>query len=167
MDAIKTKDFRAFLDAVKCDGKAVVITPEMRETVIKSARNLPGVMTTTAKILSVYDILNAKYLVIDQSALAIIEEVFCVMTAYDIIIRPIITERSMASVADKKYVFEVAPSAGKIEIKKAIEEIFGVKVAAVNTTDVHGQGQAYGAARPAAPRIGRRLLCSWLRTQEH
>ena len=76
MDAIKTKDFRAFLDAVKCDGKAVVITPEMRETVIKSARNLPGVMTTTAKILSVYDILNAKYLVIDQSALAIIEEVF-------------------------------------------------------------------------------------------
>ena len=76
MDAIKTKDFRAFLDAVKCAGKAVVITPEMRETVIKSARNLPGVMTTTAKILSVYDILNAKYLVIDQSALAIIEEVF-------------------------------------------------------------------------------------------
>ena len=76
MDAIKTKDFRTFLDAVKCDGKAVVITPEVRETVVKSARNIPGVMTTTAKILSVYDILNAKYLVIDQSALAIIEEVF-------------------------------------------------------------------------------------------
>ena len=76
MDAIKTKDFRTFLDAVKCDGKAVVITPEVRENVVKSARNIPGVMTTTAKILSVYDILNAKYLVIDQSALAIIEEVF-------------------------------------------------------------------------------------------
>ena len=76
MDAIKTKDFRAFLDAVKCDGKAVVITPEVNTTVVKSARNIPGVQTTTAKILSVYDILNAKYLVIDQSALAIIEEVF-------------------------------------------------------------------------------------------
>ena len=76
MDAIKTKDFRTFLDAVKCDGKAVVITPEVRETVIKSARNIPGVMTTTAKILGVYDLLNAKYLVIDQAALAIIEEVF-------------------------------------------------------------------------------------------
>ena len=76
MDAIKTRDFRAFLDAVKCEGKAVVITPEVRETVVKSARNIPGVMTTTAKILSVYDLLNAKYLVIDQSALAIIEEVF-------------------------------------------------------------------------------------------
>ena len=76
MDAIKTKDFKGFLEAVKCDGKAVVITPEVRETVVKSARNIPGVLTTTARILSVYDLVNAKYLVIDQSALAIIEEVF-------------------------------------------------------------------------------------------
>ena len=76
MDSIKTKAFRGFLDAVNCDGKAVVITPEVNENVVKSARNIPGVLTTTAKILSVYDILNAKYLVIDQSALAIIEEVF-------------------------------------------------------------------------------------------
>ena len=76
MDSIKTKAFRGFLDAVKCDGKAVVITPEVNETVVKSARNIPGVLTTTAKILSVYDILNAKYLVIDQAALAIIEEVY-------------------------------------------------------------------------------------------
>ena len=76
MDSIKTKAFRGFLDAVKCDGKAVVITPEVNETVIKSARNIPGVLTTTAKILSVYDLLNAKYLVIDQAALATIEEVY-------------------------------------------------------------------------------------------
>ena len=55
------------------------------------------------------------------------------MTAYDIIIRPVITERSMAAVAETKYVFEVAKDAGKIEIKKAVEEIFGVKVASVNT----------------------------------
>ena len=76
MDSIKTKAFRGFLDAVKCDGKAVVITPEVSENVVKSARNIPGVLTTTAKILSVYDILNAKYLVIDQAALATIEEVY-------------------------------------------------------------------------------------------
>ena len=69
------------------------------------------------------------------------------MTAYDIIIRPIITERSMASVADKKYVFEVAPTAGKIEIKKAIEEIFGVKVAKVNTMNVSGKAKRLGAGR--------------------
>ena len=76
MDSIKTKTFRGFLDAVKCDGKAVVVTPEVNENVIKSARNIPGVLTTTAKMLNVYDILNAKYLVIDQAALAIIEEVY-------------------------------------------------------------------------------------------
>ena len=58
---------------------------------------------------------------------------------YDIIIRPVITERSMAAVADKKYVFEVAPTAGKIEIKNAVEEIFGVKVAKVNTISVRGR----------------------------
>jgi len=70
------------------------------------------------------------------------------MTAYDIIIRPIITERSMAAIAEKKYVFEVAPNAGKIEIKKAIEEIFGVKVAKVNTMNVNGKAKRLGAARP-------------------
>ena len=76
MDSIKTKAFRGFLDAVKCDGKAVVITPEVNENVVKSARNIPGVLTTTAKILSVYDLVNAKYLVIDQAALATLEEVY-------------------------------------------------------------------------------------------
>ena len=76
MDAIKTKAFKGFLDAVKCDGKAVVITPEVNETVVKSARNIPGVVTTTARMLSVYDLVNAKYLVIDKSALDTIEEVY-------------------------------------------------------------------------------------------
>jgi 50S ribosomal protein L4, bacterial/organelle len=76
MDAIKTAEFRKFLAAVKAEGKSVVITPEKDETVVRSARNLPGVLTTSATILSVYDILNAKYLVVDQAALAKIEEVF-------------------------------------------------------------------------------------------
>ena len=65
-------------------------------------------------------------------------------TAYDIIIRPIITERAMSGAADKKYVFEVAKDAGKIEIKKAVEEIFGVKVASVNTLTVPGKEKRMG-----------------------
>ena len=65
---------------------------------------------------------------------------------YDIIIRPVITERSMAAVADKKYVFEVAPTAGKIE--NAVEEIFGVKVAKVNTINYDGKAKRLGAGRP-------------------
>ena len=76
MDAIKTADFRKFLTAVGVDGKAVVVTPEVDQTIVKSARNIPGVMTTPASILSVYDILNAKYLVVDKDALAKIEEVY-------------------------------------------------------------------------------------------
>ena len=76
MDAIKTADFRKFLNAVNVAGKAVVVTPETDEIVVKSARNLPGVVTTPASILSVYDIINATYLVLDQAALAKIEEVY-------------------------------------------------------------------------------------------
>ena len=76
MDAIKTAEFRKFLNAVNVDGKAVVVTPEKDDVIVKSARNIPGVLTTTATILSVYDLLNAKYLVLDQAALAKIEEVF-------------------------------------------------------------------------------------------
>ena len=67
------------------------------------------------------------------------------MTAYDIIIRPIITEQSMEDLDIKKYVFEVAKDAGKIEIKNAIEEIFGVKVIKVNTINVNGKQKRMGA----------------------
>ena len=63
---------------------------------------------------------------------------------YDIIVRPIITERSMADVANKKYVFEVAKNATKVEIRKAVEEIFGVTVIKVTTTTVHGKEKRTG-----------------------
>ena len=76
MDNIKTKDFRAFLGAVKAEGKALVVTPVKNENVIKSARNIPGVETTMANLINVYDILKAKNLVLDKEALAVIEEVF-------------------------------------------------------------------------------------------
>ena len=76
MDAIKTADFRKFLNAVSVDGKAVVVTPAVDQVVVKSARNIPGVLTTPAVQLNVYDIINAQYLVVDQAALAKIEEVY-------------------------------------------------------------------------------------------
>ena len=67
------------------------------------------------------------------------------MNAYDIIRKPIITEQSMADVADKKYVFEVAMAANKTEIKAAVETIFGVKVAKVNTAIVNGKVKRTGS----------------------
>ena len=76
LDAIKTKDFRNVLGAIKAEGKSLVVTPDVDSVVVKSARNIPGVETTFAKVLNVYDILKAKNLVIDKNALAVIEEVF-------------------------------------------------------------------------------------------
>ena len=75
LDAIKTKEMQKFLDGVNA-GKAVLVTSEVNENVVKSARNIPGVVTTTAKILSVYDIVNANQFIVDKAALAVIEEVF-------------------------------------------------------------------------------------------
>ena len=75
------------------------------------------------------------------------------MNTYDIILRPVITEQSMESVAEKKYVFQVAINANKTEIKAAVEEIFGVKVAKINTIRMQGKVKrtgAYPAGRRAA-----------------
>ena len=66
------------------------------------------------------------------------------MTAYEIIKRPIVTEQSMEQMADRKYTFEVAPSANKIEIKKAVEEIFGVTVEKVTTMNMDGKVKRMG-----------------------
>ena len=73
------------------------------------------------------------------------------MTAYDIIKRPIITEQSMDLTENKCYTFEVAKDANKIEIAKAVESIFDVKVAKVNTLNMQGKLKRMGA-RPAGRR---------------
>lgn len=65
-------------------------------------------------------------------------------SAYDIIIKPVITECSMDMLADKKYTFKVATDANKIEIKKAVEEIFDVKVAKVTTINMDGKLKRMG-----------------------
>ena len=66
--------------------------------------------------------------------------------AYDIILKPVITEQSMEQTANKKYVFKVAVTANKTEIKKAVEEVFGVKVEKVNTVRMDGKTKRQGAA---------------------
>ena len=72
MNEIKTRTFQGFLNAVEAD-KAVVVTS--CANVVKSARNIPGVVTTPANLINVYDIVNANQLIIDKAALATIEEV--------------------------------------------------------------------------------------------
>ncbi|MBO5048877.1 MAG: 50S ribosomal protein L4 [Oscillospiraceae bacterium] len=76
MDAPKTKDFAAFLKAVGADCKALVVTAAPDANVVKSGRNIPGCEVTFANLINVYDVINAKKLVVDQEALRKIEEVF-------------------------------------------------------------------------------------------
>lgn len=76
LDEIKTRTFKSFLGNIEAGSKTLVITKDVDENVVKSARNLPGVKTTIATILSPYDILNAGKLVVDKAALAKIEEVY-------------------------------------------------------------------------------------------
>ena len=66
------------------------------------------------------------------------------MVANEIIIRPIITEKTMTGVQNKKYTFEVAKAATKIDVARAVEELFGVKVDKVNTMNVRGHLRRYG-----------------------
>ena len=76
VEEIKTKAFKAFLDKVGVEKKALVVTENVDEKVIKSARNIEGVTTTIATILSPYMILTSGKIVVDKAALAKIEEVF-------------------------------------------------------------------------------------------
>ena len=76
VDTIKTKPFAEFLEMIGATGKAMVITENVDEAVLKSARNIPGVTVTTATIISAYEILNNRVLVVDKAALQKIEEVF-------------------------------------------------------------------------------------------
>ena len=76
METIKTKDFASFLNAVGAQKKPLVVTAEADQNVVKSGRNIPGCEVTFANLLNVYDVVNAEKLVVDQAALAKIEEVF-------------------------------------------------------------------------------------------
>ena len=76
MNEIKTKAMVKFLSAVGCEKSALIVTPAVEKNVVLSARNIPGVQTTFASIINVYDILKADKFVVDQKAVKMIEEVY-------------------------------------------------------------------------------------------
>ncbi len=76
LDEVKTKTFKAFMDKIGADKKAVVVTADVDRNVVLSARNIPGVLTTPANILNAYDLVNADKLVVDKAALEKIQEVY-------------------------------------------------------------------------------------------
>ena len=76
-DEIKTKTCAEFLKKLGIEGQAMIVTENVDGNVVKSARNIPGVVTTIASILSVFDVMKARSVVVDKAALAKIEEVYC------------------------------------------------------------------------------------------
>lgn len=74
------------------------------------------------------------------------------MTAREVILRPVVTEKSMAGVRDGRYTFVVALKANKVQIRKAVEEIWQVRVASVNTMRMHGKKRRMGRAGPPGRR---------------
>ena len=76
LSEVKTKSFVKFMNDAGISGKALVVTPEVRRNLVLSARNVPGVRTTVASVISVYDILKADKFVVDKAAVAKIEEVY-------------------------------------------------------------------------------------------
>ena len=77
MDEIKTKAMKEFLTKIGVNCQAMIVTENVDEVIVKSARNIPGIVTTIASILAPYEIMKARAMVIDKAALAKIEEVYC------------------------------------------------------------------------------------------
>jgi large subunit ribosomal protein L23 len=80
------------------------------------------------------------------------------MAAHDIIIKPLLSEKSYSGIQDKKYTFIVAKNANKTQIKLAIEEIFGVKVEKVNTANVHGKLKRQGKYEGYTPNYKKAIV---------
>ena len=145
MDAPKTKEFATILNNVNAAKKALVVMAEKNENVIKSAANIPNVETALVNTINVYDILKYDSFIITTDAVKKVGRCTHKMTnPHDIVIRPIVTEQSMADMADRKYTFVVQKGANKTEIKKAVEKIFGVDVEKVNTLNYDGKVKRMG-----------------------
>ncbi len=87
-------------------------------------------------------------------------------TAYDIILKPVITERSMDDAQAKKYTFKVATDADKTQIKNAVEEIFGVEVAKVNVTNVSGKIKRMGRTQGRTPASKKAIVTLTAKSKE-
>ena len=143
-DEYKTKTVVAFLAAVGAGKKNLIVNDTLDTKFVKSAANIPGVKTAATGV-NTYDVVNADKLILSLDAAKKLEGGICVMKfAQDIVLAPVITENSMAGIADKKYTFKVATDATKIDIANAVEELFGVKVAKVNTITVRGRYRRQG-----------------------
>ena len=134
-DEIKTKKFQDVLNNLSVS-KALVVLEDGNKNAELSARNIADVKTAKTNTINVYDILKYNTVIATKAAVQAIEEY------YDVILKPVVTEKTMALMADKKYTFLVHTEANKTQIKEAVEKMFpGTKVAGVNTINMDGKNK--------------------------
>ena len=147
LDVVKTKDMKKVLDNLKVD-KALVVIGNDSENVALSARNIPGVQTASVNTINVYDILKYNTVIATKSSVASHRggvRIMAKVLYYDVILKPLVTEKSMNAMGEKKYAFLVHPEANKTMIKEAVEKMFeGTKVKSVNTMNLDGKTKRRG-----------------------
>ena len=144
---IKTKEMQRVLNNLKAD-KALVITATDDQNVILSARNIADVQTATVNTMNVYDVMKHNTVVVTKVCCGIHRggvRIMADIKYYDVILKPVITEKTMNIMAEKKYTFLVHPEANKSQIKEAVEKMFeGTKVKSVNTMNQDGKKRRRG-----------------------
>ena len=146
-----TKSAKAFLGLLTENKKVLVVIGRTDEVGAKSVRNLPGVHVISPDQLNTYDVLNADDVVFSVEALNAyiaaqtndnrggVGLMATVTDPRDIILAPVISEKSYGLIENNVYTFVVHPDSNKTQIKIAIEKIFAVKVDSVNTANRQGK----------------------------
>ncbi len=146
-DEIKTKNFQNVLNNLNVS-KALVVLEDGNTNVEISAKNIPDVKTARTNTINVYDILKYNTVIATKAAVATYRggvRIMANVQYYDVILKPVITEKSMDLMADKKYTFLVHTEATKNQIKEAVEKMFeGTKVKSVNTMNLDGKNKRRG-----------------------
>ena len=146
-DEIKTKKFVEVMNNLKVN-KALVVLDEACDKAVLSARNVADVKTASVSTINVYDILKYNTVVATKGCCSFYRGGICIMANvqyYDVILKPVVTEKSMNAMTDKKYTFLVHTEANKTMIKEAVEKMFpGTKVKSVNTMNMDGKTKRRG-----------------------
>ncbi len=144
---VKTKEMKKVLDNLKVNN-ALVIIGDDSENVALSARNIAGVQTASVNTINVFDMLKYNTIIATKSKCCIYRggvRIMADIRYYDVILKPIVTEKSMNAMGEKKYTFMVHPEANKSQIKEAVEKMFeGTKVKSVNTMNMDGKNKRRG-----------------------
>ena len=146
-DAIKTKAAVELLKRLGCDDKAVLVDVAVDEKLSRSVKNIPGVSFVASARLTARDVIHARRVVATRGALERLQEAPAeqTMKLTDVIRRPLITEKTSILREDgRTIVFQVAPNANKMEVKRAIEKLLGSKVESVRTSIAHGKVKRQG-----------------------